>query len=68
MGTLPKKVRTDVALDVHYDTLKEVKLFHGCDPGLLKELVIKLQPIIFLSGKGSFALRETLRDYVTLRT
>ena len=70
LDTLPKKVRTDVALDVHYRfgkyflkifirknvgnafrrTLKEVKLFHGCDPGLLKELVIKLQPIIFLSG------------------
>lgn len=47
---LPGKMRTDVALDVHYDTIKNVKLFHGCDPGLLRELVVKLQPIIFLSG------------------
>ena len=25
-----------------------MKLFHGCDPGLLKSLVLKLQPMIFL--------------------
>jgi hypothetical protein len=25
-----------------------VKLFHGCDPGLLKSLVLKLQPMLFL--------------------
>lgn len=51
---LPVKMRTDVALDIHYQTLKEVKLFHGCDPGLIKELVVKLQPIIFLSGTTFF--------------
>jgi len=50
LDALPKKIRTDVTLDVHYATLKEVKLFRGCDPGLLKELVVKLKPIIFLSG------------------
>ena len=27
---------------------RNVKLFHGCDPGLLKSLVLKLQPMIFL--------------------
>ena len=43
-------MRTDVALDVHYETLKGVQLYHGCDPGLLRELVVKLQPLIFLSG------------------
>jgi cyclic nucleotide gated channel beta 1 len=52
LETLPKKIRTDVTLDVHYKTLKGVKLFRGCDPGLLKELVIKLKPIIFLSGNS----------------
>ena len=30
---LPLKLRTDVTLSVHYETLKGVKLFHGCDPG-----------------------------------
>jgi cyclic nucleotide gated channel beta 1 len=47
---LPLKMRTDVALDIHYETIKNVKLFHGCDPGLIKELVVKLRPIIFLPG------------------
>jgi CRP-like cAMP-binding protein len=25
-------------------------LFHGCDPGLLKSLVLRLQPMLFLPG------------------
>ena len=25
-------------------------MFHGCDPGLIKSLVIKLQPMLFLPG------------------
>ena len=43
-------MRTDVALDVHYKTISGVKLFHGCDPGLLKSLIIRLRPILFLPG------------------
>ena len=27
---------------------RNVKLFHGCDPGLLKALVMKLRPMLFL--------------------
>lgn len=30
---LPYKLRSDVALNVHYNTLKKVKLFFGCDIG-----------------------------------
>lgn len=41
-------MRTDVALDIHYKTISGVKLFHGCDPGLLKALVIRLRPMLFL--------------------
>ena len=29
-------------------SFRNVKLFHGCDPGLLKSLVLKLQPMLFL--------------------
>lgn len=47
---LPSKMRTDVALDVHLKTIKGVKLFHGCDPGLLKSLVVRLRPMLFLPG------------------
>ena len=45
---LPPKIRADVAMDVHYETMRNVKLFHGCDPGLLKQLVTKLRPMLFL--------------------
>ena len=35
---------------MHYATLSKVKLFQDCDQGLLKELVTKLRPTIFLPG------------------
>ena len=41
---------TDVALNIHFKTISGVKLFHGCNPGLLKMIVCKLKPIIFLPG------------------
>ena len=37
-------------MQVHYQTLSKVTLFQDCDTGLLKELVVKLRPIIFLPG------------------
>ena len=43
-------MRTDLALQIHYRTLSKVKLFQDCDSGLLKELVVKLRPIIYLPG------------------
>ena len=50
LSFLPPKMRTDLALKVHYATLSKVKLFQDCDTGLLKELVVKLRPMIFLPG------------------
>lgn len=50
LSFLPPKMRTDLALKVHYATLSKVKLFQDCDTGLLKELVTKLRPMIFLPG------------------
>ncbi|TRY76858.1 hypothetical protein TCAL_03522 [Tigriopus californicus] len=47
---LPLKTRTDIAMRVHYPTLVKVKLFRNCEPGLLKDLVIKLRPVIYLPG------------------
>lgn len=62
LAMLPDKMRTDIALNIHYDTLTNVKLFQGCDPGLLKELVVKLRPIVYLSGeKRSFAYESTFQ-------
>ena len=50
LSFLPLKMRTDLALQIHYRTLSKVKLFQDCDHGLLKELVVKLRPIIYLPG------------------
>ena len=33
---LPSKMKADVAMDVHYKTIKGVKLFHGCDNGKIE--------------------------------
>ena len=43
-------MRTDIAMRVHYSTLGKVKLFRNCEPGLLKDLVVLLRPIIYLPG------------------
>ena len=38
----------DIALDVHIETLAKVQLFHGCDRGLIQNLVLRLKPVLFL--------------------
>ena len=47
---LPLKMRTDLALSIHYHTLSRVELFKDCDRTLLRELVLKFKSILFLPG------------------
>ena len=61
---LPGKMMTDVALNIHFKTISGVKLFHGCNPGLLKMLVCKLKPIIFLPG--DYICKEILQSFETI--
>ncbi|VDL93885.1 unnamed protein product [Schistocephalus solidus] len=50
LGILPDKLKAEIAIHVHYDTLKRVKIFQDCDPGLLVELVLKLKLQVFSPG------------------
>lgn len=48
--SLPDKLKAEIAIHVHLDTLKRVALFQDCEPGLLVELVLKLKLQVFSPG------------------
>ncbi|KAJ8407488.1 hypothetical protein AAFF_G00273450 [Aldrovandia affinis] len=47
---LPGKLKAEIGIKVHLDTLKKVRIFQECEAGLLIELVLKLQPQVFSPG------------------
>ena len=49
-SVLPEKLKAEIAIQVHLDTLKKVKLFQDCESGLLGELVLRLRLQIFSPG------------------
>ncbi|CAF4132151.1 unnamed protein product [Rotaria magnacalcarata] len=53
---LSVELRKDLAIKVHLESLKQVTLFHDCEPNLLIELVTKLKPIFF--GPGDYVCQK----------
>lgn len=50
LAALPEKLKAEIAIHVHLDTLKRVAIFQECESGLLVELVLKLKLAIFSPG------------------
>ncbi|XP_006870822.1 PREDICTED: cyclic nucleotide-gated cation channel alpha-3 isoform X1 [Chrysochloris asiatica] len=50
LKNLPDKLKAEIAINVHLDTLKKVRIFQDCEAGLLIELVLKLRPAVFSPG------------------
>jgi cyclic nucleotide gated channel alpha 3 len=47
---LSDKLKAEIAIHVHLQTLRRVQLFQDCDPGLLAQLVLKLRLQVFCPG------------------
>lgn len=50
LRNLPDKLKAEIAINVHLETLRKVRIFQDCEAGLLIELVLKLQPQVFSPG------------------
>uniref|UniRef100_A0A915DP61 Cyclic nucleotide-binding domain-containing protein n=1 Tax=Ditylenchus dipsaci TaxID=166011 RepID=A0A915DP61_9BILA len=47
LKVLPDKLQAEIAMHVHFETLRKVRIFQDCEAGLLAELVLKLQLQVF---------------------
>ncbi|XP_036355014.1 cyclic nucleotide-gated channel rod photoreceptor subunit alpha-like [Octopus sinensis] len=47
LDILPSRLRAEIALNLHFETLKQVKLFKNVEAGLLMEVVLKLRLQVF---------------------
>uniref|UniRef100_A0A0K2T1J1 Cyclic nucleotidegated cation channellike [Ceratitis capitata] n=1 Tax=Lepeophtheirus salmonis TaxID=72036 RepID=A0A0K2T1J1_LEPSM len=50
LSMLPDKLKAEIAIHVHLDTLKKVRIFQDCEKGLLVDLVLKLKLQVFSPG------------------
>ncbi|CAI4226609.1 unnamed protein product [Auanema sp. JU1783] len=50
LKVLPDKLQAEIAMQVHFETLRKVRIFQDCEAGLLAELVLKLKLQVFSPG------------------
>lgn len=50
LQSLPDKLRAELAIHVHLDSLRKVEIFQDCEAGFLSELVLRLRPQLFSPG------------------
>lgn len=50
VGCLPDRLKAEIAIHVHLNTLKRVDIFQNTEAGFLCELVLRLKPVLFSPG------------------
>ncbi len=50
LNSLPDKLKAEIAIHVHFETLKKVDFFDHCDQSFLWELVLRLQIQVYSPG------------------
>ncbi|PAA93781.1 hypothetical protein BOX15_Mlig024695g1, partial [Macrostomum lignano] len=56
LSLLPDKLKAEMAIHVHLDTLKQVEMFQNTEEGFLSDLVLRLRPVLF--SPGDFVCRK----------
>ncbi|XP_055334727.1 cyclic nucleotide-gated cation channel alpha-3-like [Paramacrobiotus metropolitanus] len=68
MACLPDKLKAEIAIHVHLDTLKRVEIFQNTEAGFLCELVLRLRPVLFSPGDYICRKGEVGKDmYIVAR-
>ena len=68
LSKLPKTIKTEIAVQVHLGTLKQVKVFADVEPGLLKEIVLKLRSQVYSPGDYICKKGEPGREMYLVRS
>ncbi|CAH8503989.1 unnamed protein product, partial [Dicrocoelium dendriticum] len=56
LNSLPDKLKAEIAIQMHLDTLKRVEIFQNTEEGFLSELVLRLRMVLF--APGDFVCRK----------
>lgn len=64
VSCLPDKLKAEIAINVHLDTLKRVEIFQNTEAGFLCELVLRLRPVLF--SPGDYICRKGKRSWVSI--